>query len=130
MIYMETVRRPNVVVCYERIVVVFFPQISYICLFFCSEPNVEMCVALSVEYPVTMMNCKTCVILYFPMNIQHKQEYRVSYTILYTFVCVIYVRGHVHHDDNRIQSAAFGVYPFCFGGRFDHDHGKRLRHDT
>lgn len=39
--------------------------------------------------------------LIFFLNIQHKQEYRVSCNI-----CVIYVRGHVRHDDNRMQSIA------------------------
>lgn len=70
-----------------------------------------MCVAVRVEYPVTMMNCKTCVILYFSwtFKIQHKQEYRVSH-----YIYVIYVRGHVRHDDKRIQSSsstAFDTLP-------------------
>lgn len=61
------------------------------------KKKIEMCVSVRVEYPVTMMNCKTCVILYFSwtFNTNKIQEYRVSY-----YIYVIYVRGHVHHDDD------------------------------
>lgn len=69
--------------------------------------------------------------LIFFLNIQHKQEDRVSY-----YIHVIYVRGHVRHNDKLGQSAAFAMHrgPMCrwqtnilfLVGRCDHNHGKWL----
>lgn len=47
----------------ERLFVCVADYVHRFRAFFRAE--IELCVAVRVEYPVTMMNCKTCVILYF-----------------------------------------------------------------